>query len=198
MKFTDIRKLVSFLFEIGTLRKIARSYRQTLFTEELSDNIASHSFRVAMIGWFLAEAMGANSSKVIKMCLLHDIEESRSGDQNWVHKKYVKVFEGETRDDQLKDIPLAKELLTLSKEYEERKTLEAEIAKDADLVDQVISLREYQWQGNKEAEKWLKAIDKPGRQEELMSTRIAKQIAREAKKQRPSLWWDKAWTSKRR
>lgn len=198
MKFTDIRKLVSFLFEIGTLRKIARSYRQTLFTEELSDNIASHSFRVAMIGWFLAEAMGANPSKVIKMCLLHDIEESRSGDQNWVHKKYVKVFEEEARGDQLKNIPLAKELLKLSKEYEDRQTLEAKIAKDADLIDQIVSLREYEWQGNQEARRWLENSDKPQRQIALMSTPIAKRIAREAKKQRPSFWWDKAWTSKRR
>lgn len=50
------KKLISFFFEIGTLRKILRSYRQTLLTDDLSDNIASHSYRVSMIGWFLAMA----------------------------------------------------------------------------------------------------------------------------------------------
>ena len=150
-----IKELTSFFFEIGTLRKIARSHRQTLLTDDLSDNIASHSFRVAIIGYFLAKEAGADADKVIKMCLLHDIEESRAADQNWIHKKYIKVFEDEIRKEQLEKIPNSKELLNLSKEYDEKKSLEAKIAKDADLLDQVLLLREYEWMGNKEAKRWL-------------------------------------------
>lgn len=33
------------------------------------------------------------------MCLAHDIAEVRSNDQNWVHKKYVKVFGQKKEDD---------------------------------------------------------------------------------------------------
>ena len=49
------KKIVNFLFEIGTLRKIPRAHQQVLLTQDLSDNIASHSYRVAMIAWFLAK-----------------------------------------------------------------------------------------------------------------------------------------------
>ena len=189
-----IKELTSFFFEIGTLRKIARSHRQTLLTDDLSDNIASHSFRSAIIGYFLAKEVGVDADKVIKMCLLHDIEESRAGDQNWVHKKYIKVFEDEIRREQLEKIPNSKELLNLSKEYDERKSLEAKIAKDADLLDQVLLLREYEWMGNKEAKRWLDG----GAQGKRMYNKITQQIVKEISKQKPSLWWHNLWTSDRR
>ena len=152
LKKEDIRRLVSFFFEIGILRKVLRAHQQLLLTYDLTDTIASHSFRTALIGYFLAKALNADADKVIKMCLLHDLEEARSMDCHWVSKKYVKVFEDEIREDQLKDLPFSEELMALVKEYKERKTLEAKIAKDADLLDQLLLLREYAWQGNKEAD----------------------------------------------
>jgi len=189
-----LEKLVSFFFEVGTLRKVLRSHRQTLLTDDLSDNIASHSFRVTIIGMFLAKMEKADTNKVIKMCLLHDLEETRCGDQNWVNKKYIKVFETEIRNEQLDELPEASILKELSLEYSERKTLEAKVAKDADLIDQILLLREYSHQGNKEAETWLKGKG----QEKLMFTKSAKKLAQEAYKQDPSYWWSNLWTSKRR
>jgi putative hydrolase of HD superfamily len=131
------------------------------------------------------------------MCLLHDIEEARFGDQNWVNKKYVKVFEKEIVEDQLRGLLNSEELLNLLKEYYERKTLEAKIVKDADLLDQILLLKEYEFQGSKEAARWLKG-EKESNQEKLMSTKLAKEIAKEIKKQKPSLWWQNAWTHNRR
>lgn len=186
--------LVSFFFEIGTLRKIARSHRQVLLTDDLSDNIASHSYRVAIIGLFLSKLEKVDPYKVLVMCLLHDIEETRAGDQNWVHKKFVKVFEDEIREGQLRSLPASGDLLSISNEYHERKTKEARIAKDADLLDQILLLKEYTLQGNKEAESWLK-----GRSwKKMIFSFSAKKFAREEIKQRPSEWWNNLWTSKRR
>jgi putative hydrolase of HD superfamily len=70
--------LAKFLFEVGSLRKIARSHRQKFLTDDLSDNIASHSFRVIHIGYLLAKMEKADVSKVMLMCLYHDVGESRS------------------------------------------------------------------------------------------------------------------------
>ncbi len=199
MKKNKTKKLVSFFYEIGTLRKIARSHQQTLLSQDLTDNIASHSFRTAFIGYFLAKELRADADKVMKMCLFHDIEETRTGDQNWVHKRYIKSFENEVRKEQFEDIDNIGEIKELSKEYDERKTIEAKIAKDADLLDQTFLLREYEWQGNKEAVKWLHHREKEGsEQEKLMFTDLADKIAKEAKNQNPSDWWNNLWTSKRR
>lgn len=202
MEKLQIEKLVAFFYEIGNLRRVLRAHQQMLLVSDPTDNIASHSFRVAFIGYFLAKELGADSDKVLKMCLLHDLEEVRTSDQNWVHKKYVKVYEGEVRRDQLEGLFHTDELLKLSDEYEKRETTEAKIVKDADLLDQVFLLKEYSHQGNKEAEHWLNGgwdgQVRESEQEKKMFTEIAKQIAKEAKNQKPSFWWENAWTPDRR
>lgn len=182
------------MFEIGTLRKTLRAHRQTLLTDDLSDNIASHSFRVAWLGYFLAIKEKADVGKVLAMCLLHDLPESRSGDQNWVHKRYVKVFEKEIRSDQFEGVPNGKELQGLANEYEQRESLESRLAKDADLLDQILLLKEYDWVGNKEATQWLKGFV----QRNLLHSQTAKKLAKEIRSTIPSEWWDQLWTSKRR
>lgn len=199
MEQSQIDKLVSFFFEIGTLRKIPRSHQQTLLFQDLSDNIASHSFRTALIGYFLAENLGADSDKVTKMCLLHDLEEARTGDQNWLHKSYIKSFEGEVREDQIKGLESTKEFEELSQEYDERETLEAKIAKDADHLDQMMILKEYAWQGNQEAREWLHLDrEKKNEQEKRLHTDLAQQLAKEIISQKPSSWWRDSWSSEDR
>ncbi len=192
---TPLEKLVNLFYEVGTLRKTARSHRQCLLTDDLSDNIASHSFRVAIIGLFLAKQAKLDHHKVLEMCLLHDIGESRSGDQNWIHKRYVKVFEDENTKDQLSGLLLEKEIRELDLEYHDRKSKEALIAKDADILDQILLLKEYSWIGNQEAATWLKHNNHL----KLLKTTIAKKVAREILKQRPSDWWYLGlWTPNRR
>lgn len=194
MKNNNVSKIISFLFEVGTLRKVARSHRQTLLANDLTDNINSHSFRVAFIGYLLAKMENVDSSKVLLMCLLHDLPESRSGDQNWVHKKYVKVFEDDILKDQLDFLPGTEELLKISNEYTERNTKEAKLAKDADLIDQIFLLKEYEWVGNKEAVIWLKGQE----QYKRLFSESAKNLAKEINVQKPSAWWNKIWTADRR
>lgn len=192
------QKLANFFFELGTLRKTARSHRQTLLTDDLSDNISSHSYRVTMIGWFLANLENADPYKVVTMCLFHDTGESRSGDQNWVHKKFVKVFEDEIHDDQLKSLPHGEDLHRVNQEYHERKTKEAIITKDADLIDQILLLKEYAWQGNQEASAWLHEKITDNAQYRGLQTASAKKLARRIFTSKPSDWWSDLWTPNRR
>ena len=166
---------------------------QTLMTSDLSDNIASHSFRVCLIGLFLARLEKADEGKVLKMCLLHDTGESRSGDQNWVQKRYTKVFEDEIVSDQLQRLPGSDNLKQLMQEYVERKTIEAKIAKDADRLDQTLLEREYVMMGNLEAKSWGRT------NRSNLLTDSAKSLSKLIVKTFPSDWWTKSlWTEKRR
>jgi len=180
---------------VGTMRKLMRMHRQTLLTDDMSDSIASHSYRVAFIGWHLAKAEGADLYKTVMMCLVHDMAEARSGDHNYVHKKYVKVFDDEIVKEQLGSLPYPG-LKDLAVEYNKRKTKEAIVAKDADLLDQILLLREYEWQGNKEAGIWLRG--KSGQKENVQFSRLksksAKKLARAIMKEEPSSWWNEIWT----
>ena len=193
------KKITNFIFEVGTMRKLLRSHRQTLLTDDLSDSISSHSYRVTMIGWLLAKEEGVDENKVLKMCLLHDIGEVRTGDHNYIHKKYVKEFGKEVIEDQLGDLPHS-DLKDIALEYEKRESPEAIVAKDADLLDQMFLLREYSWQGNKEAELWLKGKGDMDQnvQYKNLKTESAKKIAEEIYEIRPSDWWNNIWTPKNR
>ncbi len=196
---SDNLRLADFLFEIGTMRKLLRAHRQLLLADDMSDNIATHSYRVAFIGWALAKKESADPYKTVMMCLLHDIGEIRSNDHNWIHKKYMKVHEDEIIKDQLGTLPF-NELNDFAEEYEKRASKEAIIAKDADLLDQVLLLREYEWQGNKEARVWLRGKGNHNENAQLKKLKLKSSIAlgRAIYERNPSDWWNELWTSENR
>lgn len=197
------KRLANFFFEVGTMRKLPRIHRQTLITEDVSDTIASHSYRVAVIAWHLAKMEKVDPYKTVMMALLHDIAEARSGDHNWLHKRYVKIFEDEINKEQLGTLPFG-DLEKFVDEYNVRKSKEAIVAKQADLLDQILLLREYEWQGNKEAMLWLRGSGKKMGKKEG-KTRLKKfvlksswMIADEIYKISPSDWWAQLSTDKNR
>jgi putative hydrolase of HD superfamily len=198
---TKNRSIANFLYEVGTMRKLIRAHRQVLLTDDLSDSISSHSYRVSIIGWFLAKEEKADPYKTVMMCLLHDMGEARSNDHNWVHKKYVSVHEEEIEKEQLGELPYP-DLKNLIDEYEERETKEAILAKDADLLDQILLLKEYEWQGNKEAALWLRGKSKEAKTGNAQLTRLkteaAKKLGLAIYKENPSNWWNDLWTSNNR
>lgn len=189
------KTIANFLFEAGTMRKLARMHRQTLLTDDLSDNIASHSFRVALIAWMLAQEVGADPYKTVMMALFHDVGETRSNDHNWIHKRYVTVHTKEITQDQFGAMPYPL-MKTLVDEYEKRESNEALITKDADLLEQALLLREYEWQGNKEAGIWLRGKDGKGNaQINLLHFDASKKLSEAIYSQNPSDWWNELWTS---
>jgi putative hydrolase of HD superfamily len=97
----------------------------------------------------------ANVEKVLEMCIFHDIAETRSGDQTWIHKRYVTVDEDRILAEQLSNISKDDEIKKVMSEYLKRESLEAKVAKDADNIDQYLLVKEYDHRGNKEASSWL-------------------------------------------
>lgn len=190
------KHIVNFLFEIGTMRKLMRIHRQVLLTDDQSDSIASHSYRVALISWFLAKQEGVDPYKTVMMALIHDVGEVRSNDHNWVHKKYIKIFENEINEEQLNPLPYP-DLMEFIGEYELRESREAILAKEADTLDQLLLLREYEWNGNQEARLWLYGTGKKKTllQLEKLKTDTARRLGKLMYEVNPSDWWKKLSTS---
>ncbi|USN54545.1 MAG: HD domain-containing protein [Candidatus Peribacteria bacterium] len=191
-----LKRLVGFLFEIGTLRKIPRAHRQSLLTEDVTDNISSHSYRVTHIGYMLAKLAQADAHKVVMMCLFHDIEETRSGDQNRIHKKYVKVDHDQIRHDQLVGLFPDDEIEQFMEEYEARQTLEAKLAKDADSLDQFLLLKEHEQAGNTEAVIWFQDTYNGGKKRFL--TEIGLEVFEVISQSKPNEWRQGVRTDKRK
>lgn len=199
MSEQENEKITNFLFEMGTVRKLPRMHRQSLLTNDDSDNIASHTFRVAIIAWILAKRESSDLYKTLMMALLHDTKEARSGDHNWIHKRYAKLYEDEIINAQMGELPFS-DFKEIVNEFQNRESKEAIIAKDADLLDEVLLLREYEWQGNKEAQIWLrgKSGEKQNKQLKKLQTESAQNLGKQILEQNPSDWWDNLWTPKNR
>lgn len=189
-------RIINFFYEIGTMRKLMRMHRQVLLTDDMSDSIASHSYRVAIISWFLAKEEGADPYKTVMMSLLHDMGEVRSNDHNWIHKRYVKIFEEEIDAEQLGTLPYS-DLKNFIDEYQKKESREAILAKDADSLDQILLLKEYEWTGNKEASVWLhgKGREKVNAQLKRLKTEAGKRFGKMIYKVNPSDWWDNLYSS---
>lgn len=156
MSLNMIQTLTNLLFELGELRFTPRAHQQRLKQHDPSDNIATHSFYTAVIGFFLARLEEVDDKKVILMCLIHDWGETRTGDHNWVHRRYVEEREQQVLSEQLNKVPAAGELQSLTREFLASETPEAKVAHDADQLAEILSLREYVEAGNREADRWLK------------------------------------------
>lgn len=174
---------MEFLYEMGTLRFLPRIWRQ--FLNKDFANISEHIFRVMWTAIILAKEENADMNRVIKMALVHDITESRTPDVHYVSRMYAKREDEKAIKDILKDVSIEKEFLEIFKEYEERKTLEAKIVKDADNLDVDFELEEQYVNGIKIKEDFETIRN---RVYELLFTESAKKMWRDMRKTNPHDW----------
>ncbi len=179
-----MKNIVNFLFEIGILKKTPRSGYQFLGTG--NESVAEHSFRVAVIAYLLAKnEPKADMQKVVLMSLFHDFHEARTGDHNYVHKRYVTVNENKAVNDLARKLSFGQEIVSLINEFNSRDTLEAQLSQDADQLDFILELKRQQDLGNISAAEWLKYSAK------RLITNFAKTLADEISTTDSSDWWFK-------
>ncbi|OHA90977.1 MAG: hypothetical protein A2665_01580 [Candidatus Zambryskibacteria bacterium RIFCSPHIGHO2_01_FULL_46_30] len=176
---------IDFLFEIGSLRNVPRAWQQVLTGKV--QNISEHIFRTAIIGWIIAAREGADVNKVLKMCLIHDVAESRTGDIAFMHRDYVTRHEELAETHIFQNTILEKEARVLLKEYNARKSLEAKIVKDADNLDIDLELKELARIGDSAAVGYQKN-HRPVIRTKKLYTKSAKKMWDEIKKANINSW----------
>jgi len=177
-----MKDLVNFLFEVGMLKRTPRTGYQFLGSGE--ESVAEHSFRMALIGYLLSQQEpGADAMKTTLMCLYHDLHEARTGDHNYVNKRYVQIDEEQAVEDLAKGLPIRDEIVSLTREFTESKSLEARISRDADQLDLILSLKEQQDLGNAYAREWLHYAVK------RLQTESARKMAQEILETDSTEWW---------
>ena len=177
-----MKNIANFLFEVGMLKRTPRTGFQ--FLGSGAESVAEHSFRTAMIGYTLAQMDGeADVSRVLQMCLFHDIPEARMGDLNYVNKKYVTVDEDKAIEDLAVQLPFGDDYRETLREFNARETREAQLAHDADQLEMVLSLKEHKDLGNRNADEWYPFSKL------RLKTEIAKELAETIWETDSSKWW---------
>ena len=139
----------SFLF--GAQRRLTNIIRWNTTPKIISESVSSHSYFVTLYSMYLSDylkekyLLKINIEKVMRMSILHDIEECFSGDivaslkaadedfkeilANVCRKVVKEVFKGCT---------FSEEYILLWEEYREEKTIEAKIARVSDILCQIL------------------------------------------------------------
>ncbi len=181
-KDKKIDSVVDFLFEAGILAKTPRSWSSFLGSGEQS--VAEHSNRVTYIGFVLSQmSVGTDVSKVMQMCAFHDFAEARTSDLNYVHQKYVKSDEKKAIDDLVSSFPYGYKIKEILEECVERKTKESLLAKDADRLELILTLKEQVDIGNERARTWIPSALK------RLETKEAKVLGKSIVKTDSDRWW---------
>ncbi len=182
---TPDRALANFFYEAGQLKRVRRSGWWTINIKD-PESVAEHSFRAAVIGHALARLENADAARVTLMCVFNDFHEARLNDLHKVGHRYIDFKEAETRAHREQMEPLGmlgKELFALHEEFQQQKTKESLVARDADLLEGLVQAREYQKTGYADAQNWIDNIRK------ILVTPSAKRLAAALEQADPNDWW---------
>jgi putative hydrolase of HD superfamily len=119
------------------------------------ESVAAHSFGVAFIAMMLADRAQARGQRVdvervLRMALLHDLTEARTGDLPSTIKRYfgsatLKTADQRVLREMLSNLgTLGDSYLELWLDYEQRVSLEARLVKGADKLDLLLQAYEYE------------------------------------------------------
>ncbi|MFB3926119.1 MAG: HD domain-containing protein [Syntrophales bacterium] len=176
--------IVNFLFEVGMLKKTPRTGFQFLGSGH--ETVAEHILRTMFIGYTLSKLEeGVDELKVLKMCLVHDLAEARTGDMNYVNKKYVTVNEAKAIEELTSTLFFGEDIKRSIKEFNEKKTRESLIAHDADQLALIFQLKEYGDLGNKYSKEWIEFATK------RLCTETAREMADRIVVTDSTDWWFK-------
>ncbi|MDJ0784989.1 MAG: HD domain-containing protein [Desulfosarcinaceae bacterium] len=170
-----MERIVELLFQAYQLKHTQRTGYQFLGIGR--ESVAEHSFATAFIAYVLSQLEpAADRQRLLAMCLVHDLPEARTGDLNYVQKMYVQADSEKAVADTIAELPFGDELAGLIAEFETGRTLESQLAHDADQLSFIIELKALADKGYAPPESWLPNVvarlkTLPGRQ--LGSTLLA-------------------------
>ena len=178
------KNLVNFFLECLILRHTPRACSYYL-KGPVKENIVEHLYFTTIIGWVISKLEEVDENKIIKMCLIHDLVESRGGPRNIIMKFYNpirnerEIIKEIAKDHNLEIIQLE----DLFNEYFDQKTPEAIAAKDADVLARMLLEKECFDLGNEKAKKWLNFSFK------RLKTKSGKELGKNLIETDSDEWW---------
>jgi putative hydrolase of HD superfamily len=177
-----MKNIANLLFKANILKKIPRSGYHFLGAGK--ESVAEHSFSTAFIAFVMAQMVpDANAYRLIAMCLVHDLPEAKTGDLNYVQKKYVTANENKAIKHIVNSLAFGAKLSELIAEFNERRTMESKLAHDADQLALILDLKTLSDIGYEPPKKWLPfALNR-------LETETGQELARSILEMEWDAWW---------
>ena len=183
----DDLSAINLFAEAGLLKKIKRSGWWVAGIKD-PESVADHSFRCAIIAYYMAHLEKVDPYKTLTMALFNDIHESRINDLHKMGHYYIDFKKAEKKvfNDQVKNLDsgVKKEMEAFRKEYDEQKTKESIVARDADILECLLQAKEYYDNGHTKAKKFFKKAP------DYLKTKSAQKFWKQIKNWDSGQWWE--------
>ncbi|MCX8200250.1 MAG: HAD-IB family phosphatase [Candidatus Micrarchaeota archaeon] len=176
---------MKFVYEAGMLKYTPRSGWAHIQVDS-PESVAEHVFRASVIAYLLAVEEGEDPCKCASALVMHELGECRIGDVNKITARY---WENKSDSEKVAAADMAKRL----DDKKKKKVLEAldcfgkkkiaDICRDADLLENLATAREYEFKGYVHAREWIKRI------QPILVTATGRKWGRALAKMDPNLWW---------
>ncbi len=188
----ELQRIARFLFEGSMLKRTWRT--GYAFLGQGRESVAAHTFGVMFFAFVLGRRFQEiDMERLLCMCLVHDLPEARIGDANAVHKRYVVRQEEKAVEDMIKGLPDGEFIAGLIEEFNRGESQEAVLARDADQLDMLLSLKEHLDTGSPDAAIWIPYV------RQRLKSRPAQELAEKILDEHWASWWmsellgDKYW-----
>ena len=139
----DVRDYLNILH---VAEKLKDTPRHCTTSEGRTESVAEHSWRISLMAFLLkSEFPEADTDKIIKMCLIHDLGECFTGDiPTFIKTDNDRDVEDSLLNQWVKSLPekISKEMTSLYEEMNEQKTIESKIYKALDKLEALIQHNE--------------------------------------------------------
>lgn len=177
---------VDFFAEAGLLKHVKRSGWWVAGIKN-PESVAEHSFRTAVIGFYLAHLEKLDPYKVVVMALFNDIHEARINDLHKMGHYYIdfKGAEKKVFKDQVAHLQesVRAVLERMRHDYDEQTTPESIAARDADILECLLQAKEYYDRGHQGAKIFFK------RAPDYLKTKSAQAMWRTMEIWDSHQWW---------
>ncbi|MCX8008517.1 MAG: HD domain-containing protein [Patescibacteria group bacterium] len=173
------RSLVHIVFEAAVVKRLQRTGWQILGGH--AEGVGEHSFMTAVIAYFLCKMTKANLETVLIMSIFHDFHEARTGEIDKLAKFYITRHEDRANRDIFESVD--PELLKILQIYEEKKTLEARIVYEANILAFLVELKLLTERGHTQTQEWFDGNAKRLRLKE------SKELAEQIRTTDSQEWW---------
>ncbi|RJQ76384.1 HD domain-containing protein [Pseudonocardiaceae bacterium YIM PH 21723] len=149
--------IAQFAFELGVLKRLRRAGWWHAGVRD-PESVAEHSLRVAQLAGLIAAEEGGDPARAAYLAIWHDSQETRVGDLPHTSQPYLdRPDNRRITADQVARMPEASACCVRDAvdEYEDRQTLEACCAKDADKLECLLQALEYRSVGYVGVQPWI-------------------------------------------
>jgi putative hydrolase of HD superfamily len=186
-KKSEIKHLIQAIYESMYLRRIQRSGSSLILGDSVKENVAEHAFYTSLLALVYSYLdPDVDFQKLLTMCLIHDLEDVRTGDINQINKLY---YSNNPEFDAFRDIwdgsDFGEQLSKIHDERHSKKSREAIASSDCDVLAEILIEKEYILNGINAAEEWTKF------QEKRIKTDVGKKICESMMSMDMDEWWKK-------